>query len=167
VTEELAFRPISGLSADLRDGRLSPVMLLEATLDRITRLDAGLQSYIHLSAAARGTAETAAREIAAGRWRGPLHGVPIAVKDNYLTVEMPTTAGTTARGIKFPLRDSAAARRLRDAGAILLGKTRTHEFAWGTVTPPTRNPWETPGGFRAGPAAARASPWQPDYAPGP
>ena len=79
-------------------------------------------------------------EIKRGDWRGPLHGVPVAVKDNYLTADMPTTAGTEAPGIAFPLRDSAAAARLRAAGAVLIGKTRTHEFAWGNVTPPVAQP---------------------------
>jgi aspartyl-tRNA(Asn)/glutamyl-tRNA(Gln) amidotransferase subunit A len=105
-------------------------------------------------------ARRAEAEIAAGEWRGPLHGIPIAIKDNYLTADMPTTAGTKAPGIVFPNRDSTAARLLRDAGAVLIGKTRTHEFAWGTVTPPTRNPWDLqriPGGSSGGSGAAVAA----------
>lgn len=160
MSDELAFRSIGALSPDLRDGRLSPRALLEATLDRIGRFDPELQSFVHLSDTAREAADAAGREIAEGRWRGPLHGVPIAVKDNYLTADMPTTAGTMARGITFPLRDSTAARKLRDAGAVLIGKTRTHEFAWGTITPPTRNPWgkdRIPGGSSGGSGAAVAA----------
>ena len=86
--------------------------------------------------------------------------MPIAIKDNYLTRDMPTTAGTTAPGIAFPLADSTAAARLRAAGAVLIGKTRTHEFAWGTVTQPTRNPWDqsrVPGGSSGGSGAAVAA----------
>jgi aspartyl-tRNA(Asn)/glutamyl-tRNA(Gln) amidotransferase subunit A len=160
MSDELVFRSIHALSSEMRAGRLSPVALLEATLDRIARIDPGLQSYIHVSPGARAKAEEADRQISGGHWRGPLHGIPIAVKDNYLTEDMPTTAGTTARGIGFPLRDSAAVSRLRNAGAILLGKTRTHEFAWGTTTPPTRNPWDLeriPGGSSGGSSAAVAS----------
>ena len=160
MSEDLHFRSIEVLSAEIRACLLSPVALLEATLDRTARLDTALQSYIHLSKHARAKAEEAEREIRAGRWLGPLHGIPIAVKDNYLTEDMPTTAGTTARGISFPLQDSAAVSRLRKAGAILLGKTRTHEFAWGTTTPPTRNPWDSariPGGSSGGSGAAVAS----------
>ena len=84
----------------------------------------------------------------------------MALKDNYLTRGMPTTAGTTAPGIEFPQEDSACAERLRAAGCILLGKTRTHEFAWGTVTPPVANPWDTeriPGGSSGGSGAAVAA----------
>jgi len=101
VSDELAFRSIGALSRDLRDGRLSPRALLDATLDRIGRFDPELQSFVHLSDTAREAADAAGREIAEGRWRGPLHGVPIAVKDNYLTADMPTgvskTWGTTPR----------------------------------------------------------------------
>jgi len=73
---------------------------------------------------------------------------------------MPTTAGSTAPGLSFPRRDSAAAARLRSAGAILIGKTRTHEFAWGNVTPPVANPWDrerVPSGSSGGSAAALAA----------
>jgi aspartyl-tRNA(Asn)/glutamyl-tRNA(Gln) amidotransferase subunit A len=88
-----------------------------------------------------------------------LHGIPIGIKDNYLTADMPTTAGSTAPGIAFPMRDSAAVSRLRAAGAVLVGKTRTHEFAWGNVTPPVRNPWDltrVPSGSSGGSGAAVA-----------
>lgn len=134
--------PIAALAPELRAGKLSPVTLTEAFLDRIGRHDGALLSFVHVSDAALAAAQEAERDIRAGQWRGPLHGVPIAIKDNYLTRDMPTTAGTAAPGFAFPLADSTAAARLRAAGAILIGKTRTHEFAWGTVTPPTRNPWD-------------------------
>lgn len=119
-----------------------------------------LRCYVHVSNTAREQARAASAEILAGRSRGPLHGIPVAIKDNYLTADMPTTAGTEAPGIAFALRDSAAVRRLRSAGGVLIGKTRTHEFAWGTVTPPTRNPWDLtriPGGSSGGSGAAVAA----------
>jgi aspartyl-tRNA(Asn)/glutamyl-tRNA(Gln) amidotransferase subunit A len=151
---------IATLAPQLRAGTLSPVALVESALDRIARYDGALQSFVHVSQTARAAAEEAERDIRAGQYRGPLHGVPIAIKDNYLTRDMPTTAGTTAPGIAFPMVDSTAAARLRAAGAILIGKTRTHEFAWGTVTPPTANPWDkgrVPGGSSGGSGAAVAA----------
>ncbi|HLI11710.1 MAG TPA: amidase [Alphaproteobacteria bacterium] len=160
MSAELPFRPIEALALELRTGRVSPVALTESVLSRIERHDATLQSYVHVAADAIAAAREAEREIRDGSWRGPLHGIPVAVKDNYLTRDMPTTAGTTAPGISFPRVDSVAAARLRQAGAILIGKTRTHEFAWGTVTPPTRNPWDVsrvPGGSSGGSAAAVAA----------
>jgi aspartyl-tRNA(Asn)/glutamyl-tRNA(Gln) amidotransferase subunit A len=157
---ELWRQTIPSLAKRIRAGQLSPVALVEQSLDRIARLDGSLQSFIHVSGSALAQAAAAESEIRDGRWRGPLHGVPIAIKDNYLTADMPTTAGTTAEGIEFPLRDSACVARLRAAGAVLIGKTRTHEFAWGNVTPPTRNPWDlsrVPSGSSGGSGAAVAA----------
>lgn len=151
------------LAADahrIRAGQLSPVGLMDATLERIDRLDPALGAFICLNPNARAEAEACERSVRDGRSLGPLHGLPIGIKDNYLTADMPTTVGTAAPGAKYPLRDSAAAARLRAAGAILIGKTRTHEYAWGTETPPTRNPWDTsriPGGSSGGSGAAVAA----------
>lgn len=152
-----ACRPISELSVEIAAGRLSPVDLTEAMLERIDRLDRRFQSYAHVSEHARDQARQAESEIRGGDLRGPLHGVPVAVKDNYLTADMPTTVGTRAPGIEFPRRDAQAVVRLRRAGAVLIGKTRMHEFAWGTVTPSSRNPWDTGrvvGGSSGGSGAA-------------
>ena len=160
MSRELWTEPIESLAPRLRAGTLSPVALAETYLDRIRRYDATLQSYICVSNSVLDDARDAEAEIKAGRWRGPLHGIPVAVKDNYLTADMATTAGSTAPGLSFPRRDSAAAARLRSAGAILIGKTRTHEFAWGNVTPPVRNPWDrerVPSGSSGGSAAALAA----------
>ena len=160
MSEDLAFGSIAGLSAAIAAGRLSPVTLMEHALDRTARLDPGLQSFICLAPDPLAAARAAEAEIRAGSLRGPLHGIPIGIKDNYLTADMPTTAGSEAPGADFPRVDSAVAARLRQAGAILLGKTRTHEYAWGTVTPPVRNPWDRtriPGGSSGGSAAAVAA----------
>ena len=160
MSRELWAEPIGSLAPRLRAGELSPVTLAETYLDRIRRYDATLHSYICVSDSVLDDAREAEVEIKAGRWRGPLHGIPVAVKDNYLTADMPTTAGSTAPGLSFPRRDSAAAARLRSAGAILIGKTRTHEFAWGNVTPPVANPWDrerVPSGSSGGSAAALAA----------
>jgi aspartyl-tRNA(Asn)/glutamyl-tRNA(Gln) amidotransferase subunit A len=151
-----AFGTIAELAPRLRAGELSPVTLMEETLDRIAKVDPGLHSYICLADDPLG----AARDAASATQRGPLHGIPIAIKDNYLTEDMATTAGTAAPGVAFPRRDSTVVARLRAAGAILVGKTRTHEYAWGTVTPPVCNPWDRgriPGGSSGGSAAAVAA----------
>ena len=152
-------QPIETLAPALRTGSLSPVALTEAALERIRLRDGLLESFVAVSDGAIRAAREAERELREGFWRGPLHGIPIGVKDNYFTADMPTTAGSVAPGIDFPLVDSAAAARLRAAGAILIGKTRTHEFAWGTICPPTRNPWDLtriPGGSSGGSGAAVA-----------
>lgn len=160
MTDELPLRPIEALAPLLAARKLSPVELMHATLARIERLDGALKSFVCLAPDALDQAKAAEAEIAAGRCRGLLHGIPIAVKDNYLTADMPTRAGTEAPGVTFPNRDSAAVARLRAAGALIFGKTRMHEFAWGNVTPPTRNPWEkarVPGGSSGGSGAAVAA----------
>ena len=160
MTGELWKQPLETLAPAIRAGKVSPVALAEACLERIERVDAKLDSFIHVSPHALDAARRAEKEIKRGKWRGPLHGIPVGVKDNYVTRDMPTTAGTTAPGLSFPLRDSAAAARLRNAGAVLIGKTRTHEFAWGNVTPPVCNPWDrtrVPSGSSGGSGAAVAA----------
>jgi aspartyl-tRNA(Asn)/glutamyl-tRNA(Gln) amidotransferase subunit A len=157
---ELWKQPLEKLAPAIRAGKVSPVALAEACLDRIANAGARLDSFVHVSTHALDAARAAGREIKAGKWRGPLHGIPIGVKDNYLTEDMPTTAGSTAPGLSFPMRDSTAAAKLREAGAVLIGKTRTHEFAWGNVTPPVRNPWDlarVPSGSSGGSGAAVAA----------
>src|SRR5512137_1168471 len=106
MSAEIFLQPIEELAPNLRARKLSPVALTEAFLDRIRRHDGALLSFVHVSEAALAAAQEAERDIRAGQWRGPLHGVPIAIKDNYLTRDMPTTAGTAAPGITFPLVDS-------------------------------------------------------------
>lgn len=157
MTAELMDRTIGELSVDLRSGTLSPVELIQAALDRIEKYDSKLKSFVFVSETALDQAKQAEREIRENNVRGPLHGIPIGVKDNYLTHDMPTTNGTKAPGIDYPNRDATVVKRLRDAGAVLIGKTRMHEFAWGTVTPPSCNPWNLDrvvGGSSGGSGAA-------------
>jgi aspartyl-tRNA(Asn)/glutamyl-tRNA(Gln) amidotransferase subunit A len=152
-------QPIESLAPALRDGQLSASALTQSALSRIAERDDTLQSFVAISECAETAAEEADRQLRAGNWRGPLHGVPIGIKDNYLTRDMPTAVGSTAPGVAFPSIDAAAVARLRAAGAIILGKTRTHEFAWGPVCPPTANPWDStriPGGSSGGSGAAVA-----------
>jgi len=151
---------ISELSKEIRGRSLSPVTLLEDCLDRIAAHDAELSAFVHVAQGARAAAQSAEDEIRAGNWRGPLHGIPIAVKDNHTTADMPTHAGTRADGPSYPLTDATAVARLRQAGAVIIGKTRMHEFAWGMETPPTRNPRDpdrVPGGSSGGSGAAVAA----------
>ncbi len=150
---------VADLAPLLRSGALSPVELLEACEARIAAADGALQAIVARSEAARAAAEAAHAEIAAGDWRGPLHGVPIAVKDNHTTRDMPTGAGTAAP-VAYPRRDAHCVARLRQAGAIPFVKTRMHEFAWGMETPPTANPRDparVPGGSSGGSGAAVAA----------
>jgi aspartyl-tRNA(Asn)/glutamyl-tRNA(Gln) amidotransferase subunit A len=151
---------LTGLAARIAAREVSPVAVVDLMLARIAALDTNLKAYVHVNERAREDAQARADELRRGLSPGPLHGVPIAVKDNYLTADMPTTAGTHAPGYAFAREDSAAVARLRAAGAVLIGKTRTHEFAWGTETPPTCNPWDSsriPGGSSGGSGAALAA----------
>jgi aspartyl-tRNA(Asn)/glutamyl-tRNA(Gln) amidotransferase subunit A len=134
----------------LAGGELSAVELVEAILDRIAETEPLVHAYAFVDA--EGALETA-RLADTGPRRGPLHGVPFAVKDVLDTAGCPTEAGSRLLAGRVPSRDATAVRRLRKAGAILVGKHVTHEFACGQDTPPTRNPWNLehyPGGSSAG-----------------
>ncbi len=160
MTDDPITRPITELMSGLISGALTSSALVENVLDRIEALDPKLESFVCVAEDARAQAAAADAEIRDGKWRGPLHGVPVAVKDNYLTRDMPTHAGTEASGIAFPMQDSAVAAKLRAARAIIIGKTRMHEFAWGNVTPPAKNPWDltrVPGGSSGGSGAIVAA----------
>ncbi len=144
----------------IRAGTLSPVELVEACLGRIQALDARLLAWAHVDAdGARAAARELEREAKAGRPRGALHGVPVGVKDIFHVAGMPTTAGAKAFAHSRPTVDAASVALLRAAGAIVLGKTHTTQFAYRDPAP-TRNPWKeghTPGGSSAGSAAAVAA----------
>ena len=104
---------------------LSPIELVESRLDRIARFDGNLNSFIYVMAEkARADAGAAAAEIAAGHYRGPLHGIPIGLKDLYETAGIATTGHSKLMQNHVPPADAFAVRRLRDAGAIVLGKQR-------------------------------------------
>ena len=143
----------------IRARRVSPVELTEALLDRIERLDPKLNVFIRLDgAAAMEAAKAAEAEIAAGRPRGPLHGVPVGVKDIIDVAGLPTTCHSKILMDNIAAADAVCVARLRGAGAIVLGKLSTHEFAIGGPSfdlpwPPARNPWNTthhPGGSSSG-----------------
>jgi len=129
---ELAFLSIEQAARLLRRREISPVELVDAALARIERWNSRLHVFLTvLGEQARREAQRAEREIRAGRARGPLHGIPISLKDNFWTRGVRTTAGSTILADFVPDRDSDAAARLAEAGAILLGKTNMHEFAYG------------------------------------
>src|SRR2546423_4809151 len=115
----------------LRTRKLSPVELAEACLARIENLEPKVNAFITVTAEeALSGARKAEDEIAAGRYRGPLQGVPVAVKDLFDTSGTRTTYGAKIRGEHVAKADSAAVQRLREAGAVLLGKLNLHEFAF-------------------------------------
>ncbi|MEM8852591.1 MAG: amidase [Pseudomonadota bacterium] len=152
-------RSITELSGQIRAGQLSPVDLLDAYLERIAAHDGHVRAFVHLNANARSDAEAVHTAVREGRSVGPLAGIPLAVKDNYATRDMPTTVGSSV-DVSVPMEDAASVARLRAAGAVMIGKTRMHEFAWGMETPPCRNPFDlgrVPGGSSGGSGAAVAS----------
>ncbi|HEY3686836.1 MAG TPA: amidase [Streptosporangiaceae bacterium] len=152
---------VAGAAAGIRAGRVSPVELTESVLARIERVDPLVRAYRLVDRdGARAAARLAEREIAATGPRGPLHGIPVSLKDLFDVAGHPTRAGSAAYDGHRAAADSAVAARLRAAGAVITGKTHTHELAKGVTTPPTRNPWDlgrTPGGSSGGSAAAVAA----------
>jgi aspartyl-tRNA(Asn)/glutamyl-tRNA(Gln) amidotransferase subunit A len=150
----------SKAAAAIRSGRLSPVDLVESLLDRIARLDPAVRAWVRLDGErARSSARALATEAAEWRSRGLLHGVPVGLKDIYFTEGLGTEAGSPLYEGFVPKEDAATVARLRRAGAIVLGKTETTQFAMGDPAP-TRNPWNlehTPGGSSSGSAAAVAA----------
>ena len=147
----------------VRERRVSPAELTETCLARIEAVEPRLNAFVTVTAdLARSQAREAQDEIAAGRYRGPLHGIPVAVKDLFATKGIRTTAGSRILADWVPDEDATVVRRLREAGAVLLGKLGLHEFAYGisSVNPhfgDVRNPWDTtkiPGGSSGGSAVA-------------
>ncbi|MEQ7007073.1 amidase [Actinopolymorpha sp. B17G11] len=137
---------------------LSPVELTDLVLERIERLDPLVEAYVDVYAEhARTQARQAEAAIGRGEALGPLHGVPVTLKDLFDVAGRPTMAGSAIREGHRAATDSEVTRRLRAAGAIILGKVVTHEFAFSVLSLPTRNPWNlaaAPGGSSGGSAAA-------------
>ena len=162
---ELAYASVSELAARIRSRDLSPVAVVDALLARIERCGV-LNAFITVTAdAAHAQAASAEREIAAGRYRGPLHGIPVSLKDIIGTKGIRTTRGSRIFADHIPTEDATVTARLYHAGAVLLGKNALHEFAFGVTTNnphygPTRNPWRLdriPGGSSGGSGAAVAA----------
>ena len=159
---ELPLRSIAHLTEAYSRGIVSPAEVLEACLDRLDAVEPSVNAFSHVD---RRSARTAAAHLTAtsgGVPSGsPLHGVPVAVKDVIRVKGMPTRAGSPILADAQPdSRDDDTVAALRSAGAIIVGKTQTHEFAFGPITPQTRNPVDTDliaGGSSGGSAAAVAS----------
>jgi len=163
---EPCFASIADVGASIRAGRLSPVVLTRRCLERIAALNSSLNAFITVTAElAQHQARDAEREIGAQQWRGPLHGVPVAVKDFYDTAGIRTTAAFEHFANRVPVRDAEMVVRLRDAGAVLVGKTNMHKLGMGTTSldsafGPVVNPWNAhyvAGGSSGGSAAAVAA----------
>jgi aspartyl-tRNA(Asn)/glutamyl-tRNA(Gln) amidotransferase subunit A len=150
-------------AALVREGRVSPADLTEACLARIEAVEPRLNAFVTVTTdLARAQAREATAEIKSGRYRGPLHGIPVAVKDLFATQGIRTTAGSRILADWIPDEDATVVRKLREAGAVLLGKLGMHEFAYGvsSVNPhfgDVHNPWDAtkiPGGSSGGSAVA-------------
>ncbi len=163
---ELHWLTAAEAAREMAARRLSPVELMQALLERIDRIDPRINAFIRLDAdAALAAARAAEAEIAAGRIRGPLHGVPVGIKDIIDVAGLPTTCHSKILVENVANSDAEVVSRLRGAGAIVVGKLSTHEFAIGGPSfdlpfPPARNPWNRdhhPGGSSSGSGAGVAA----------
>jgi aspartyl-tRNA(Asn)/glutamyl-tRNA(Gln) amidotransferase subunit A len=161
---ELPFLSVAALGELLRSGEVSPVDATEAYLERIAALDSRLLAYITVTAdEARQAAREAEAEIAGGNYRGPMHGIPFAVKDQLHTRGIRTTGGSPVFNDFLPEEDATVITRLKEAGAVLLGKLSMTEFATSGMSHqfgPPRNPWDQSrftGGSSSGSGAATAA----------
>ena len=168
----LAFASITEIGKLYRRRKLSPVELTQFMLDRIARLNPRLNAYLALNsdialkdAAAAESALCSKNRHKSSRDLGPLHGIPISLKDNLYTAGLCTTGGSKFLRDFLPLEDAAVVTSLKNSGAVLLGKTNLHEFAYGVTSNnphfgPVRNPWDLnriPGGSSGGSASALAA----------
>ncbi|CAN5452271.1 amidase [soil metagenome] len=155
---ELYELPLIELAAKIEAREVSPVEAAQSSLDRLDATEPALTAFVTVTTEiALAQAKLAEKEIADGNYRGPLHGIPLGVKDLYDTAGVLTTSSSAQRAEHVPEVDSAAVAKLFAAGMTLIGKTHTHEFAYGATTPTTGNPWapdRTPGGSSGGSGAA-------------
>ena len=166
MTTPLHWRSATEITKAFSARTLSPVELLTALLERIDQLQPKLNAFIHLDAdAAMAAARVAEAELSQGRVRGPLHGIPVGIKDIIDVAGLPTTAHSKILVGNIAKQDAVCVAKLREAGAIILGKLSTHEFAIGGPSfdlpfPPARNPWNPrhhPGGSSSGSGAGVCS----------
>lgn len=152
---------ITGAATAIAAGELSPTELTQSVLARVEALDGAIGAYRVVDAeGALAAAKAATEEIATSGPRGLLHGIPLGMKDLYATAGLPNTGSSFVRDGETPEADCAVMESLRGAGMVLIGKTETHEFAFGGITPTTRNPWNLghiPGGSSGGSGAAVAA----------
>jgi aspartyl-tRNA(Asn)/glutamyl-tRNA(Gln) amidotransferase subunit A len=162
--ERVPFMPYTSIreaADDVHSGLSTPTELVLEALESIDQCDGDIRAFVTVSREqALADAEQAEREQRTGLYRSPLHGIPIGIKDIIAVQGVRTTAGSQVLANNISQEDAAVVEQLRKAGAIFIGKTNTHEFAYGTYTPPTRNPWDlnrVPGGSSGGSAAAVAA----------
>jgi aspartyl-tRNA(Asn)/glutamyl-tRNA(Gln) amidotransferase subunit A len=160
------FLSLAQAARAIKAKRISPVELTDVCLNRIAHGNSRLNAFVTVTEEqARAQARAAERAIAAGNWRGPLHGIPVGLKDVFETQGIATTANSYQLIDYIPDRDSAVAERLAEGGAVMVGKLVCHEFAfaapsWDLPRLPARNPWDltrSPGGSSSGTAAAVAA----------
>src|SRR5215471_18553881 len=165
-TQDLTALTLRKASELLRSKAASPVELTQACLRRIEKCNPAVNAFITVTGeSALATAREMEAEQRRGKWRGPLHGIPIALKDNIDTAGVRTTGASELFKDRVPTGDAEVVRRLKNAGAILLGKLNMHEFAYGassavTYFGPVHNPWaldRVSGGSSGGSAAAIAT----------
>ena len=163
---ELPFLSIGEASRLIKKGEISPLELTESVLERITGLDRELNTYITvMEEQAIKAAKSAEKEIASSGYRGPLHGIPIGLKDIFVMKGVPVTCGSKMLENFLPPYDATVTKKILESGAIVVGKNNMDEFAMGSSTEtsyfgPTKNPWDTgrvPGGSSGGSAAATAA----------
>ena len=157
----MPYLSITEAAADLRSGLATPTELLAEALERIELLDGDIKAFVTIMRdEAQADAEKAEQEQRTGLFRSPLHGIPIGIKDLVAVKGVRLTAGSRVLADNIASEDATVVEQLRRAGAVIIGKTNTHEFAYGTYTPPTRNPWNLgriPGGSSGGSGAAVAA----------
>ena len=165
-TDELCFTPAATLARLIATRQVSPVAVTEAVLARAAQVEPALNIFaLPMADAARADAQAAEAAVMRGDTLGPLHGVPITIKDNVPIAGLPLANGSAAFADFVPAADAAVVRRIRAAGAIIIGKTNLPEFAHKVLTDSpvygvTRNPWNlahTPGGSSGGASAALAA----------
>jgi aspartyl-tRNA(Asn)/glutamyl-tRNA(Gln) amidotransferase subunit A len=157
----MPYLSIKDAAEEIHSGLITPAELVAETMERVDALDSDLKAFVTVMRDhAYEDAERLERELRTGLYRSPLHGVPIGVKDIIAVKGVRTTAGSKVLADYVSQEDAMVVERLRKNGAIVTGKTNTHEFAYGTYTPPTRNPWDherVPGGSSGGSAVAVAT----------
>ncbi len=157
----MPYLSIREAAEEIRSGLITPTELVAETLERIDALDGDLKAFVTVMRdQAYEDAERLEREQRTGLYRGQLHGIPVGVKDIIAVKDVRTTAGSKVLADYISQEDAMVVEQLRKNGAIIIGKTNTHEFAYGTYTPPTCNPWNRahiPGGSSGGSAAAVAT----------
>src|ERR1700730_7436649 len=165
---ELYELPMIEVSEKIRTKEVSPVEVPQSSLARLEQVEPTLTAFATTTPElALEQAKRAEKEISDGNYRSPLHGIPLAVKDLYDTAGVRTTSSSAQRADHLPDTDSVSVAKLYAAGMVLIGKTHTHEFAYGATTPTTGNPWapdRTPGGSsRASRVGVASLSWSLDH----